>query len=300
MSIRRLTLLVAGMAVVAGSALLAQSTGPATTRPGGGNAPPASQPAASNPAAPEPQLQDKRDRLAEVVARILSNKHGWTIWRNKSALQADFAIEFPGQPAMEGTMIYDINRGRSRIDLKDGPTLVFDGQKAWVSPAGAKFAGARFNLLTWPLLLTASVRLQEPQISATDYQQKLFQGEPCDSFRIAFKKSAVAMPSEWYRVYGGQQDREIRGISFMTKEADGGPSGSQHRQRAVSFADFQKVEGVSLPTTWKFWNSDDLHGADGDQIGKATITNMKFIPATDDAFTKPADAREDESSRSAQ
>src|SRR5436190_1038020 len=107
-SFRRLSMVLTGMAVVAGSTLLAQSTAPATTRPGGGGGPATSQPAASSPAT-EPHLQDKRDRLAEVVARLISNQHGWTIWRSKSALQADVAIEFPGQPALEGTMIYDIN-----------------------------------------------------------------------------------------------------------------------------------------------------------------------------------------------
>lgn len=288
----RLPLVLAVMAFISGNIPLSgQSTAPAASRPGG---PPASQPAASNPATTEPQFQSKRDRLAEVVARMISKNYGWEIWRSRNAFQADFALEFTGKPALEGTMSYDIIRGRSRIDLKDGTKLVFDGQKVWVSPASAKFTGARSNLATWSFLLTAPARLQEPAIIATDYYEKLFHGEPCDSIRVTFKNGAVQTPGDWYRVYAGRQDHEVRGIAFMMKEADGAGS-VKAQQRAASFDGFKRIDGISLPTSWIFWNSDDMHGADGEPIGKAAITNMKFIQPADDMFTKPADAREDES-----
>ena len=119
---------------------------------------PTTQPAA------KPNTQPARERSAPATAfaQRIERAHGMDAWQNKQALKTDLVVHFGGAELVNGTMIYDMHTSRVRMEMTNGTTLIFDGEKAWVSPSSAEAPMARFHLLTWPYFLAAPFKLRDP------------------------------------------------------------------------------------------------------------------------------------------
>lgn len=250
--------------------------------------PPEAPPAPSQPP-PQPRLQDKLDRLAEVVADYVMRDHGVQVWRQKSALQADLVITLAGRPALEGTMIYDITHGRVRLALKDETTLVHDGHQAWVSPANSPQTDARFHLLKWSFLLAAPFKLRDRGHDPFAYRTLSLAGKPFDTFEWKLSPAATGDGEEVLRVYAHARSHLLHAVAgFTLNDTD---SAGKKPMYCIVYENIESIDGVKIPTKWTFWrwNLD----VEGDPIGGATLSNVKFITPAPEAFTKPTDARDD-------
>jgi hypothetical protein len=75
---------------------------------------------------------------AGVYARRVEAVLGVRAWRKHEALSCDITITFGGRTMLQGRLLMETGGARTRLDLADGSTIVFDGAEAWVSPAEAE------------------------------------------------------------------------------------------------------------------------------------------------------------------
>jgi hypothetical protein len=232
----------------------------------------------------------RQDASDEFVTKIEA-AHGAERLRAQQAIQADLTVDFGGQRMIDGAMLFSTDAGRSRLTLKDGTVAVFDGKQAWVAPTSKAFPGARFHLLTWPYFAVVPFKLRDPGT-------KLAPGEPMDlsskahpTARLTFSPGTGDAPDDWYILYQHPGTGRLAAMAYIVTY---GKKGSDAEEpHAIVYEDFDTFDGVTLSTTWDFFNWSPEQGPHGEPIGKATLRNVKFVIPPPDAFTRPEDATED-------
>jgi hypothetical protein len=157
-------------------------------------------PAATTPATAPATAPVRADASAQFVAS-LERAHGIAAWRTHEAIETTMRVTFGESTAIDGTVLFDQHGGRVRIEQRDGTLLVFDGEKAWVSPPEADFQAARFHLLTWPYFLAAPFKLRDPGTHLEPLADLTTHGESHPAARLTFDDGVGDAPDDWYILY---------------------------------------------------------------------------------------------------
>jgi hypothetical protein len=237
-----------------------------------------------------PLAAQQRDSSLALVEKI-ERAHGAEAYRSKEAVQAELTVNFGGQRMIDGEVLFDMPVGRSRIEMKDGPTLVFDGKSAWISPAGADFPMARFHLLTWPYFLAAPFKFADAGAHVEPTGQKQLLGKTYDTARLTFSAGTGDAPDDWYILYVEPDTGRLKAMAYIVTY--GKSKSDTPEPHAILYDDFQTIEGVTVPLRWMFHNWSEEKGIHGEARGQATLSNVLFVQPAQDAFSKPADAKED-------
>lgn len=226
----------------------------------------------------------------EAYAQVIESAHGLTAWRAQKAVQAQFKIEFGGQTLLEGTMLFDTPVGKARMELEDGTLMVFDGQDAWVSPSDSPLKDARFHLLTWPYFLAAPMKLRDPGSHLAVLGPMPQGGRQLPAAKLTFDAGIGDSPDDWYILY-----RDVEHLVAMAYIVTYGKDKEEAEKEphAITFKDFETIDGVTFSTHWQFWHWNPEQGTHGEPMGHAQITDIQFVePALQD-FQKPTDAKRD-------
>lgn len=230
---------------------------------------------------------------ASAFVRRIEQAHGRDAWYRHDAVAADIVVEFGGRRAIDGVVTFTTDAGRSRIDLKDGTTLVFDGQRAWTAPASAEFPRARFHLLTWPYFAAIPFKLRDGGTRLAETASRPLNGTPHPTARLTFAPGTGDAPDDWYVLYQDPQTGRLAAMAYIVTYGakPGDPPPEPH---AILYDRFREIGGATVATDWTFYNWSDEHGVHGEPIGRVTLRNLRFLdPPPPDAFDKPAAARED-------
>ena len=263
---RRLGLLV--MAAVASGCAGSTSTLPPTTRP-----------AAASVSA------------ADRVAQRIETAHGMSAWQTRPVFATDIRIHFGGATMIDGTMLYDHARGRVRIEQVDGTVLVFDGRQAWISPASAEAAMARFHLLTWPYFLAAPYKLRDPGSLLTPHGRHPIDGIDHVTARLTFDSGIGDTPDDWYVIYEDPETSRLAAMSYIVTYGTTVQEAGQE-PHAIVYEDFEEVDGAAISTRWTFHHWTLEKGPGSPLMAGAQLANLRFEDLDESAFERPPDARE--------
>lgn len=255
----------------------AQTTKPTTTQP---SAKPTTPPAR------------ERSALATVFAHRIGRAHGMDAWQNKQAIKTDLVVHFGPAELVNGTMIYDMHTSRVRLELTDGTTLVFDGEKAWVSPSSAEAPMARFHLLTWPYFLAAPFKLRDPGTHLEPSGTLPIHDTVTATRKLTFNEGVGDAPDDWYIIYPDLATNRLAAMAYIVSYGKGGKA-AEEEPHAIVYHDYETIDGVTLSTRWTFHHWSAEEGPHGDPIGEVQLRNIEFVEAHEEAFAKPDDARED-------
>lgn len=235
---------------------------------------------------------DPRSSAAAAFAGPIEAAHGKAAWDRAEAFSADVTVVYGGQRALHGRMLFTPEVGRSRLELADGTVAVFDGERAWVSPAGAELPQARFHLLTWPYFLAAPYKLRDPGAHLEDLGTRPLDGVEHPAARLTFDPGIGDTPDDWYVVYRDPSNDRLAAMAYVVtygrsaEEAAADP-------HAITYHDFEQVDGSTVSTTWRMWNWSEEESVHGDLLGEVTLADLAFVTPPPDAFARPADAEED-------
>ncbi|MAE60401.1 MAG: hypothetical protein CMJ49_03490 [Planctomycetaceae bacterium] len=192
---------------------------------------------------------------AERFARDIEFAHGAGSWRAHEALSADIVVTFMGGTMLEGRMTFTTDMSRARIETTAGPVMVFDGERAWLSPASAEVEMARFHLLTWPYFVAAPYKLQDPgsHLSYLGTMPLDDSGTEYDVAELTFDAGVGDTPDDWYVCYRDLATGRLYSMAYIityyqdTAKANAEP-------HAITYHDFENLRGAMISTTWKFWH----------------------------------------------
>ncbi len=229
---------------------------------------------------------------AEDFSAMVEGAHGGASWDARRAVAADIRVEFGGNLMIDGHMISDTPVGQTRFELADGTVLVFNGQDAFTAPADSKFQGTRFHVLTWPYFLAAPMKLDDPGAHLEHLGKRPFRdGKSLDAARLTFGSGVGDSPEDWYVVYRDDKGR-LAGMAYIVTFGKSAEE-AEKEPHAITYHDYQDVNGVQLATRWTFWNWNEKDGVVGEPIGGVVLKNLEFVEPASDAFQAPKNARKE-------
>lgn len=256
-------------------------------------APPAEETTVSeNPAAPAAAATAEAAPPADPYAAAIEAAHAGEAWASHEAFASGIAVDFGGNRLLEGTLTTAPDAARTRIERADGAVLVFDGETAWVSPAGAEWPMARFHSLTWPYFLAAPYKLDDPGTRLEPLGELDLAGTPHQAARLTFDAGVGDAPDDWYVLYRDPETDRLAAMAYIVTYGNTREE-AEKEPHAIVYRDWVEVEGVPVPTRWDFHMWSEEEGVHGDPIGQVALTDPRFVEGGDDAFEAPPEAREE-------
>ncbi|MEO1366710.1 MAG: hypothetical protein AAFX50_06005 [Acidobacteriota bacterium] len=234
---------------------------------------------------------------AEHHAHSLSERveatHGGEAWDRQAALEVYITVDFGGQRLITGKMLTDTPVGKTRFELTDGTTLVFDGESAWKAPADSTFQGTRFHVLTWPYFLAAAMKLDDPGTHLEDLGEMPYRGgRKLPASRLTFGDGVGDSPDDWYIVYTHPKSHRLEAMAYIVTFGKDEEAAAAAEPSAIVYSEYVDVDGVQIPTQWQFFKWDAEKGVMGEEIGKVAVIQPRFVDPAADAFAAPEGAEE--------
>lgn len=227
------------------------------------------------------------------IAEATQNAHNIQSWWSKQVVQADVQILFGGKPAVDGTFIFEAHGPRARYDRKDGVSIFFDGNTAWVYPPEAEAPKGRFHVLTWPWFIMAPFKMQGDGINLTEPSLRPMNGKNYLTLFQTFGDHMGDTPDDWYRFYINRKSNLVEGMSYIvtygkdSEQANAQPS-------IILYKDYTDGDAPRISQTYELWLWSPKSGTTTGESPKATgqVSNISYLSAADVDFKVPEGARE--------
>ncbi len=226
------------------------------------------------------------------VARRIEAAHGKPAWTLKAAVACDITVNYGGGVMLSGSMTYEPGGSRVRIETEDGATLVFDGERAWVSPSTAQVPMIRFQLLTWPYFLAMPFKLRDPGTRLVPYGRRQLRGVTHVTALLTFEAGIGDSPDDWYVVYEDPDTDRLAAVAYIVTYGTTVDE-AEKEPHVLVYEAYRTFDGVALATRWVMYNWSLAEGTVGEPIGDVTLTNIRFVDPGDGEFERPTLARED-------
>lgn len=251
---------------------------------------PATPPAAhAPPATTKPSGDGRLDRIAEIIANAVDQKHGGEKYRGHTIMQCDIAVE-SGDISYAGRLSYQVNGQAARLDMSDGSAIVFDGQQCWATGSAVPDEVALKRLMALRHLVAAPFMARDRGVRTFGYRATMVVGSDADSYKVEW--AAIGKDSPVNLVaYADVRTRMFSAIGSEAFPALLGLPDGEHAVKSIVFTDMQNIDGGVLPTTWTFYDWSDAAGVKGDAKGTGKITNTKFVRGDEVSFSAPEGAR---------
>lgn len=255
------------------------------------NADDASSRPASRPAGAASKPAKKAKSFQQQYAKAIEAAHGGAKWSKAQIFEADLELHFGGKLRFQAHLVMDTQSARTRLELKSGETIGFDGKDVWITPAKSKRARARFDALTWSYFVAAPWKLRDPGSHLVSKGSKTLKGKALETAKLTFDKGVGDAPDDWYLCYRDPQSKQLTAMAYIVTFGKGKDGVAKAKPHAITYEKVKTVSGVSLATHWQFWNWSESKGVHGKRIGHAQLSGMKFSKRDLSRFAKPKTAR---------
>ncbi len=234
-------------------------------------------PAGAPPVQPgRPTDQDRRDRIAEVIAKAIDQTHGGAAYRTHPVFQCELEMT-AGDLTIAGKLSFQINSRGARLDMRDGSSIVFDGQACSVSPANSGLSEdvARLRLMTLRNLVASPFMTGDQHAKVSSFRASMVMGSDADAFKVQWPLiDAKAPPS--LIAYAESRTHELTVIGCDSLASLLGLPVGEQAVRSVVFTDLTRIEGLLLPMTWWLYDWTEAATVRGERLGTVKISNVRF------------------------
>lgn len=212
-------------------------------------------------------------------------------FQKQEAVSFDIELIFGGKTSLKGTVISATNSSWVKLIKDNGTVVLFDGEKVWVTPALSGNSRERFDVFTWQYFFMSAFKLSDPgtvwqNLGDLSYKENM----QLPAAKLTFKSGTGDASDDYYVVY--QDDKNlIKAMGYIVTFGGKTVANAERSAHAIVYDDYQNINGVTIAHQWYFHNWNIKNGL-SNQIGDATISNVKFLKADDVPHQKPADAVE--------
>lgn len=241
---------------------------------------------------PASQATSRPAKKANAFADAVEAAHKAKVWAEKGAFQFDIKLNKGGKDLFTATVTMETQGARSRMEIKNGPTLVFDGEKAWVASKNGGFPRARFHLLTWTYFMAAPFKLQDPGSKLAKGADQKLHGKALNTARLTFGEGIGDSPEDWYVVYKDPANHQLAALAYIVTYSKSKDKANK-APHILTYEDPIKIDGVTLTKRWRIYDWSAKKGAYGKALYDITLSKMSFVDLKKVDFEKPAGAKED-------
>lgn len=232
-------------------------------------------------------IAEERDMLPLVTSLpIVENIEKATkaeAFHRKEAISFDIELYFGGKKRLDGKILSKTNSTGIRMDLKNGITLIYDGEKVVQSPANETYKSARFDIFTWQYFFLAPFKLSDPGTNWEELEEMPYNGKMANAARLTFDQNTGDAPEDWYIAYQDKESGLLDALAYIVTYGKSKEK-AEAEPHAITYHDYEAVEGVQFATNWKFWMWTTEQGF-FDQLGEATISNIQFVDDSEKDFS---------------
>jgi len=242
-------------------------------------------------AAPPPPATTERAPDVDGVAAPIAEAHGRDAWLAHPALAAHVEVDFGSDTILVGEMTFTTSMGRARIDVTDGPSVIWDGRTAWLAPDDAELPMARFHVLTWPYFALAPLKLRDPGTRLELLGTRETLGRSFETARLTFAEGVGDTPDDWYVLYKDPDTSRLHAMAYIVTFGTTAVE-AEKEPHAIVYEEHAQLDGALVPTRMRFYMWTDDDGIHGDAIGELRLQNPRFVDPDPGTFEAPDSARE--------
>ena len=234
------------------------------------------------------ELQQKNLNKINPFTNSVELAHKKNLFKNKKAIQYDIEISFGGKPRLDATITQYTDDTKVKISNKNGSEIVFDGEEVFLVTDTKPSGKERFDIFTWSYFFALPYKLNDPGSRIVNMKDKKWGLQNYETSKLIFDSGIGDTPDDWYVLYKNPKTDILEGAAYIVSYGKK-LSKAEKDPHAIKFANFINVEGVPFATSWSFHNWNLEYGY-SDVIGKATISNIKFVNTDADFFEKTKNA----------
>ncbi|MEZ4883355.1 MAG: DUF6503 family protein [Chitinophagales bacterium] len=239
---------------------------------------------AANP--PKTRVAISKDPFVEKVEKA-HNRYGFL---SKTAIQFDILLMFGGKERMNGKMTLLTNSSKGLIELQNGDKMYYVNDKVYYSPDIENEKRVRFNAYTWSYFFLFPFKLSDEGTVWSDYEPKTMNDKSYLVHKLTFKAGTGDAPDDWYVVYADEEKHLIDVAAYIVT-ANKTQAEAEEDPHAIIYKNYKEVSGVPIATNWEFWGWTTKDGLT-EQLGEATLSNLKFVEVEDNLFEAPEGFKE--------
>lgn len=228
----------------------------------------------------------KSNEEKETFTDKTEKAHQKELFSTKQAIQFDFNLEFGGKERMVSQITLLTNSNEGLIEYKEGAKIVFNKDKVFYSPNIPNEDAVRFDAYTWGYFFLFPYKLTDPGTIWNAYDNLEKDSANFLTEKLSFKSGTGDAPDDWYVVYADKTTNLLSKAAYIVT-FKAGKEEAEKNPHAIQYLDYKEVDGVPIATKWIFWGWTEGTGLT-EEIGHATLTNIKFITVTDDTFKTDA------------
>ena len=204
----------------------------------------------------------------------------------KEAVQFNLKLEFGGKERMEAKFTVLTNSTKGVIEYKNGAKIIFDKDKVFYSSTIPNEESVRFDAFTWEYFFLFPYKLTDPGTIWNKYDNKEKNQKNYLTEKLTFKRGTGDAPDDWYVVYADKTTKLLEKAAYIVT-IKAGKEAAEKNPHAIQYLEYKEVDGIPMATKWVFWGWEDGKGLT-DELGHATLTDIKFVKADTDYFTPGA------------
>ncbi|MEH0155863.1 hypothetical protein V6R21_17085 [Limibacter armeniacum] len=245
-----------------------------------------SNPHEAQDSAPEAAQEAVKEVQTPALIEHLETAHNRSDFYKQPAISFDLTLYFGDKKRLEGKVKMLTNSTKIRIDKTDSTSLVYDGDKVYITPASAKYDGARFDIFTWAYFFAAPFKFSDPGTHWEMLENEELNEKAYSVGLLTFGDNVGDTPDDWYRVYIDTADNTLFGMAYIVTYGKDETKANED-PHAITYENYESVDGVPIAQKWKFWEWREGKGITK-QLGEADIKNVQFFTPSDSTF-KAAD-----------
>lgn len=205
----------------------------------------------------------------------------------KEAVQFDLKLAFGGSVRMDAKFTILTNSTKGIIEYKNGAKIIFDRDKVFYTATIPNEESVRFDAFTWEYFFLFPYKLTDPGTIWNTYDNIEKDQQNYLTEKLTFKSGTGEAPDDWYVVYADKKTNLLEKAAYIVT-LKAGKEDAEKNPHAIQYLDYKEVDGIPIATKWVFWGWKDGKGLT-EELGQATLTNIKFIKADVADFEPAAD-----------
>jgi len=226
------------------------------------------------------------DSFHEQFTAPIEKAHQAERWLEKGSIKTDIHIKFGGNTVIEATMHMQTSTGKTRLDVDENISAAFDGNDVWIAPNDTALARADFHVLTWSYFLAIPYKLNDPGTILEDRGIQSLGNKTYDTAMLTFEEGTGDTPDDWYLIYRNQETDMLYALAYIITYGKTSDEANQD-PHAITYEDFETIDGVPVSTTWKFWGWDEETGLSEQQTGEGILSNIEFVEVPEGFYQQP-------------
>ncbi|MFT7352510.1 MAG: hypothetical protein ACI9XR_002297 [Flavobacterium sp.] len=227
-----------------------------------------------------------QEKTADFVAQTEA-AHNKDAFLKQEIVTFDIESSFGSNKWVDATISLTTDSGKGKITFKDSTEIIYNGADVYYSPKIKDTANIRFNAYTIPYFFQLPYKLSDGGTIFTNYQNIEKDNEDFNSKKLSFKANIGDAPNDWYVLYTNKKTNLLQKTAYIVT-ANSAKEDAEKNPHAIEYLNYQEVNGIPFATNWLFYEWKQNIGLTK-EIGKASISNIRFEKATKDFFTPGTD-----------